>query len=430
MDDSKTGRAVWSRTARPHRVARDYAVVGGDHRDQLTVLGPAAAALFEEVATPRTVADLADWLDIGDTARLEAMLVELHRGGVLGPDERPTALGRPSSVRVDPGDDVRGVVLAHGLSTQSSVRVDDPVAALDLFDWAVRQRVVPLLAQATHEGRVTLPPSSREVLVERDHAIQRAAVVLETELLWVRELFDEAGLDFVLLKGLATGHLDHPSPAQRQTSDLDLLLSASDVPHAAAVLVAQGAEITGGAELNSIAKATTVRMPSGVEVDLHGRPVMLPYGMVELLPPVEFEVGGTSFRALDRPDRWAHAVAHYALSARSDRRASSLRDALATWPTPAEYPRWDDAIQRWRAATLLFVVEQGLSELGISITDPAWLSEHTRTRPNFYERELTKSRTPGPLLHWVAPLSVLSWRGRARHLQLMSKARWQRIHPG
>ncbi len=277
-----------------------------------------------------------------------------------------------------------------------------------------------------HDGAVIVPPSTVDVVIERDRAVQQSAVVLETELLAVAGVFDEAGLEFVVLKGLATGHLDHPSPAWRQTSDVDLLLSSDDVATAARLLLDQGARPVVSDEISTIAKATTVGMPSGVEIDLHARPVMLPYGAADLLPTVPCEIGAVSLRSLDRPDRWANAVAHYALSSSEYRRASALRDALATWPAPEEYSMWDDTIGRWRATTLLRVVAHDLAELGISLADPEWLARHTRSRPRWYERELVKTRTPGPALHWAGPLAVLGWRDRARHLGLMAKARRSR----
>jgi len=289
--------------------------------------------------------------------------------------------------------------------------------------------VFPLLAQAVHDEAIRLPQSTVDVVVERDRAVQQSAVVLEAELLAVAGVLDEAGIEFVVLKGLATGHLDHPSAAWRQTNDVDLLLSAADVGNAARLLVERGAVPVVSDEISTVTKAMTVKMPSGVEVDLHARPVMLPYGAAELLPSVPCEIGCSTLRSLDRPDRWAHAVAHYALSPVSFRRASALHDVLTTWPSREEYPRWDDAIGRWRATTLLRVVAHDLADLGISLADPEWLAGHTDSRPKFYERELVNTRTPGPLLHWVGPLPVLGWRQRIRHLELMTKARWKRTHP-
>ncbi len=407
---------------------RDYAVVAEGESGALTELSTGAAALFEEVAVPRTVADLTAWLGLDDSAGLESMIAELHAGGVVTADGRPTVGGSSTSVRVEVGADPRGVVLAHGLSQPDEIVIEDPGELLELLEWAMGQRVVPLLAQAVHDGSVAVPAATAEAIVQRDRAVQRSSVAIEIELLSVAEVLDRAGLGFVLLKGLATGHLDYPSPAWRQTGDVDLLLSAADVASAVELLVRRGAVSVVSDEISTLAKATTVRMPSGVEIDLHARPVMLPYGAVGLLPTVPCEIGGVTLQALARPDRWAHAVAHHALSAPGYRRASSLCDVLATWPTPDEHQQWGDAIARWRATTLLHVVERDLADLGISIADPGWLEGLTAARPRFYERELVEAGDPGPILHWIGPLSVLDWRGRARHLKAMSQARWQRTH--
>ncbi len=161
------------------------------------------------------------------------------------------------------------------------------------------------------------------------------AVRLELLLLQCGDVFSDAHIDFLVLKGMATCHLDYRSPELRQFGDLDLLVRPDDFTRAIAALEAHQlvAVISRAAPNLEFADTPPFRHPGGGAIDLHqhlgsrviGRSVQTEALFAET---VAFSVGGVTFRALSDTDRMIHAAVHMVASHGSYRRLSSTTDVL------------------------------------------------------------------------------------------------------
>lgn len=249
----------------------------------------------------------------------------------------------------------------------------DERAAEALVDEAVRGRVVPALGAALRTGTLAVPHRVRVEVDRLDRAVQETSLAIEETALHAQEVLARAGVRPVVLKGLATAHLDHPAPHLRQMGDVDLLIGPEHLLAAERSLLAAGYASPRRAGTGVATRASTVRSPRGVEVDLHRLPTFLPYGAWSLAPgrwPDLVTAPPHGWAVLPRADRLIHAVAHHVLSIGSYRRLSSVADALALWPRPGSDEGWADAVRRWRAATLISSFRRLVAEdLGLALPE-------------------------------------------------------------
>ncbi len=101
-------------------------------------------------------------------------------------------------------------------------------------------RVEPQLAAAVADdaNRATAAQVEDAQLL---HARAMATVLLlDRQLLEVAELFDRAGVDFVVLKGAASAHLDRPDPSDRSYGDVDVLVPAPHIDRAEGLMTDGG----------------------------------------------------------------------------------------------------------------------------------------------------------------------------------------------
>jgi hypothetical protein len=112
-------------------------------------------------------------------------------------------------------------------------------------------------------------------LMTRVRAAHDRAVVRNTALVdmttGVVGLFRHAGIDSVVLKGMALIARGYASPGSRPMADCDLLVPERDVLAARDVLLGQGWRMEGrlDAEYLSLRHGVTFRAPSGSQLDLH-----------------------------------------------------------------------------------------------------------------------------------------------------------------
>jgi hypothetical protein len=179
-------------------------------------------------------------------------------------------------------------------------------------------------------------------------------------LLEVGDLFDRSGIMFLVLKGVATGRLDHPRPERRQAADVDVLVRIDDFDRAARVL-AEARWVRPDAVSTLMDKGESWKAPNGVSLDLHTRPHTAGRALGEAWweRSDSFFVAGRPFRALERGGRLAHAASHYALSFPNHRILSSLLDLVTIG-------RLASAAERARAEE--FLAEVGVSDLVHRIT--------------------------------------------------------------
>ena len=230
-------------------------------------------------------------------------------------------------------------VLAHGLPT----RLRPPDAALDAEEWSrlrgecTNNRLSGLLVDAVTGGDL---PTNDD---------QRAdAAAIELELTSVRSLYDEicrpplaaleeAGIEFRLLKGSSLPWIDYPDPQLRPTSDLDVLVPGDDLARAAEVVEALGGTLVNPEPAPGYArhvfKGLTVRLDSGLEVDLHRILAWGPFGVrvpeADLWSPGRtVDRLGRTATTLDADRTLVHLAGHLMLLGAV--RASEVRDVAAT----------------------------------------------------------------------------------------------------
>ncbi|PXY32084.1 nucleotidyltransferase family protein [Prauserella muralis] len=195
-------------------------------------------------------------------------------------------------------------------------------------------RVTGLLHAAITDGALPVTGEQARQAKATHRTAQLRVLILERELARVAGLLGDAGIECRALKGSALARLDYPDPTLRSFNDLDVLVRAGDIDHAAAVLGDAGfvrtlAEPRPGFD-RRFDKGMTLLPPAGYELDLHRTFVLGPWGVLVDLDRLwdggdEFAVGGRTLRALSRPNRFLHACYHAALGD-WPLRLGSLRD--------------------------------------------------------------------------------------------------------
>ncbi len=128
-----------------------------------------------------------------------------------------------------------------------------------------------------------------------------------------------------VLKGLATGELDYPDRALRQTGDVDLAVAKDEFERSIAVLVAAGYDELDSIYPSALRKGTTLVSPSGIEVDLHTR-LFQRSGFTDALFDSPEPLTDLQGHALAPAMRLAHAAGHFILAPAGERRMSGLID--------------------------------------------------------------------------------------------------------
>ena len=195
---------------------------------------------------------------------------------------------------------------------------------LDRVDF---HRLFPQLASAGRDGRIVMNQSMSEGLDRVMSELTLKVLKLEQLLVVVGDEFQREGLEFLVLKGLATSHIDHVSPQERIAVDLDVLVRPGQLDTATEILESAG--FGRPYELESLMdKGRAMRDSLGRHVDLHVRPHAPGKALGETWwnSTETFDLAGRKFKALPRGGRLGHAASHLALSWPSSRRFSSLLD--------------------------------------------------------------------------------------------------------
>jgi hypothetical protein len=214
-------------------------------------------------------------------------------------------------------------------------------------------RLLPQLIAAVAHGQLTGSDKFEAAVAQLPARLAVEGLRLEHLLLDVGERFDSAGVEFLVLKGVATSRLDHAGPELRQAADVDVLVHLDDFDRAGRALV-EADFVRPDATATLMDKGGSWTAPSGLSIDLHTRPHTAGRALGNSWwdRADTFSVAGRSFRALERGGRLAHAASHYALSFPNHRILSSLLDLVTI-------SRLATDIDRARA-------EQFLAELGVS----------------------------------------------------------------
>lgn len=219
------------------------------------------------------------------------------------------------------------------------------------------------LAAAVGAGDVVLDEPMRTELF--DQMVIRLVNDLraESECVRVTQLLGCAGIETVVLKGLAVAHLDYPDPSLRSTTDVDLLVRAEDMERATELLAEAGfrrdlPERRRGFD-RRFAKDVTLYGPRRVEVDLHRTLLRGPFGAAidldELWASQEaLDVEGLpSRRALDKPSRLLHAAYTVAVADARPTLANLCDVALLAADPEMDWGLVQERAVRWRAGEVV-----------------------------------------------------------------------------
>jgi hypothetical protein len=221
-------------------------------------------------------------------------------------------------------------------------------------------RLLPQLIAGIAHGHVVAEGGVSDEMAPVETRLAVDGLRLELMLLEVGELLERADVEFLVLKGVATGRLDHAVTGLRQAADVDLLVRPYDFERAGLALTAAGF-VRPAAEATLMDKGASWKAPNGVSLDLHTRPHTAGRALrASWWERSEiFNVAGRPFRALERGGRMAHAASHYALSYPNHRILSSLLDLVTISRL---------AVDADRARAQQFLAEVGVSDIALRIT--------------------------------------------------------------
>ena len=216
----------------------------------------------------------------------------------------------------------------------------------DLLHWSTKQRVPGLLAEYARSSLLLADRQQREL----DAAVLRSiarCVVIDSVAASVADVLDERGIEWRLLKGVATSVLLYQRSSERSYVDVDILVRPRDLAaalEALAPVLRAGASVQAGPLRDSSLKERALLSCEGVEIDVHQA---IQGCVVTSTVPVEtfFEapqvlnISGREMLAPNSEALFVHAVLH---STSGGTRASSLPDvALLAQRCDPQHPRFE-----------------------------------------------------------------------------------------
>ncbi|MFW2335621.1 nucleotidyltransferase family protein [Ilumatobacter sp.] len=314
-----------------------------------------------------------------------------------------------------PTDSLRHLVswgLAGGPTEPVELGSADGLASLAEFHQVTGVVLAALDQGAASDVRASLVDD----LAARHVGVLHRSLAAEADLVTVARRLEARGIEFRVLKGCATAHLDYVDPAMRATSDVDLLVRSERLaPATDAVegLVDRTRTVPDRRRswTERYGKDRTLALHTGGELDLHRMLVPGFHGLVDdhdwFASPESFTLAGAELAALATPDRLVHAIAHAGFA--DHVRYHSIRDVpvlLAAvgdeWRTAVEdHPHW-----------------QGLIARGIEVVWSQFDLQPHRIRewaagvqPDWRERAALRTfDLPGSRQHWGGVAAVAPWR--------------------
>jgi hypothetical protein len=197
----------------------------------------------------------------------------------------------------------------------------DLVGIAGLAALAESHRMTGVVLAALDDGAATsVPDGLIDDLADRHLRLLQQSMMAEADLVFVARLFHDAGIEFRVLKGCATAHLDYPDPALRLTSDVDVLVRRGQLDAATEVLRPYVDHRFTSPDRASgwtaaYGKDRTMRLKTGGWIDLHQMLRSGYYGLSvesdELFDAGRpFVVGGTRVLGLSDHLRLVHSMLH------------------------------------------------------------------------------------------------------------------------
>jgi hypothetical protein len=265
----------------------------------------------------------------------------------------------------------------------------------------VAERLTGLALAAAEDGKLMISDTHFIELTDAHREVMLWALDLERTLLELADAFDDAGIEFILLKGPAMAHSSYPDPSWRPFMDIDLLVRTRDWRRACALLDELGlhrrlVEPRPGFD-ERFGKAACHINDKKQEIDLHRTLVLGPFGL--WMDPDElfertsrFSLGGRDLNQLDDTASLMHACLHASLGMRRSLLVS-FRDVAQAAESPGVV--WEvilDWADRWRLRPVLRdAFARTAQKLGTR--NPPQLSPVIGEEPTRSERRLLSAYT-------------------------------------
>ncbi len=301
---------------------------------------------------------------------------------------------------------------------------------IDAFAAAAHMhRVTGPVLTALDAGAVAGPVDElRDAVAEQHLPLLNQTLMAEADLVVLARALGEAGLEFRVLKGLSTAHLDYDDPAERMTSDVDLLVRSDQLDTATEALSAL-VDIEGSvpdrraAFVTRFGKDRTLKLRSGGWLDLHRMIVPAYWGLSIdhdrfFSEAVTYELAGTRLSALGTEHRYVHAVLH--AGATDEVKMQSFRDIAVLSAELGE--RSVGALNEPWLAPVRGLLAAGCMRLStvldVELPSDDWAAA---VRPRLRERLALATRSlDGSRDHWSGPLAVPPWRWPAYLLPMLN----------
>ncbi len=244
------------------------------------------------------------------------------------------------------------VAAARGLPGASAVEATLATADdVDRFVGEVRAHGLQGQAiEACTAGKLT-GPGLHDKLLDALHGALLSCLVAEAAAVNAVDVLTEHGIDMLVLKGVATAHLDYPAPELRLFGDADVLIRPGDHGKALEVLAAEGYRRVSPPVHQwwerRFGRTVTHIAPNGAELDMHLRIAGGSFGFTINHEDIwerageGFVLAGRQMRALAGPHRLFHACCHTVLGDNSGLRsqrdvAQLLLDSEVDWDETVE----------------------------------------------------------------------------------------------
>jgi len=330
-------------------------------------------------------------------------------------------------------------IAAHGLpTTLGPVRVPSPARWRELLIMTEEQGLTGLLLRALDEGRIVPEDGALEgghLGEAADVHLEAMAATLRLERMLVETgtLLETDGIETRVLKGPAVAYLDHPEPSLRSFRDIDLLVRADDYDRVVELLereqfVRAFPEPRPGFD-RRFGRGVSLAGPGGWSIDLHRTLAFGPFGIridvADLWARSErFTVGGHTFAALGREERFLHACYHAALGD-SRPRLVPIRDVaqlLVRGRLDLDHVR--ALAQHWSGEPVVaLAVAEAWKALGVAVRHPLadWAWSYRPSRRAAAIRSLYRREGSGYALISIAAVGALpSVRDRAAYLYALA----------
>jgi Uncharacterised nucleotidyltransferase len=293
-----------------------------------------------------------------------------------------------------PADVLKSVVLRFGLDEPASPTPVDAHDWRELLGWARAHNLIGQLSAAA--------PTSFELSTEQSDSLDSAceeaampALAIEASAVEVRQLLDVAGIEWRVLKGLATSRLLYTDPAQRSSRDIDILVRPPDLEpalDALASITGEQAEPQAGPVRAAMLKERQITDTRGVAIDVHqaieGSLVTSRLPVAPLFAePQSVIVGGVPLQGMNIPAMFVHSVLH---STSGGAQLSTLPDLgrLARMVDPDESIVGDLLAGRQQRDLFAWSLQLAATQIPIPL---AWREYAERHQPHRARRRLFDS---------------------------------------